>query len=852
MSFSFSFSSSAPFTFSTSFTPPHAPASSTLHTSQQQQHAQQLQGMSITPHSPALPFHPSLQPSSASFLPLHSSPFPQPLLHLSSPAPFSALASSSSSTPSVASPLHPGLSVASYHSTFHDGIVAMQTQQTQPTPQTQPSLTAAMLLHHHHTQPFDSSPDAHSSPPSSSSSSSSSSLGYGGLSSAASTAASFHHAHYSSPMLLYPPAPPAFSPVYVPLVYGYLSPVPIIPPSSPTSQPPSLASFPTFSFPSSSPSLSYPSSSSSPSSSLYPPYSSSSSSSSHHRSSPPPFFHRMQPRPTPPRHSPRSRPSVPHLSPQRSSDRHIDRGHDGRDRGEQSPVYGAAFPLFSSSRPQRDVGQRPLFSPVAAGGTASASSSSSSSSASRWPPQYYPRSHTPPLQYSSHSPRPGEEERGSYAPRSSSRFGYASAQVPQQPQPQQMEASAHLSLSLHQSLPPPPSGMLPFLPPSFFHPLDDHPRAASAAALSALKREVMQGRPSDSKETADDDPDVKTCSVCISDFEKGDVALVLPCSHPYHDLCLLPWLRKQNTCPSCRFELLTDDEPYNRLILQKQERQRVEAERRRERLKRGPDAIAPIPRLEHPAPPRPSTPALPAVLHRGERDVLEIRSDDSEVEEIAIDDAEDNEEEEVDDDLDTMGDDEELEEEEEKEEEGEEEEEDEDDEDDDDGFDDEDADWVDEDGDEDSDVVEIAPPVVHQSNRANPIVLDGSDEEDFKQSTSLASFPSATSTASSSSGASASAFSSPPSSTPSPSTCLMCGLGRVGDAELWRLPCSHAACHEECFEELVQMQRASMRSYQHPAAALCIVCPVCRSRHASLVRQQPSLSLSPQSSIATG
>ena len=44
-----------------------------------------------------------------------------------------------------------------------------------------------------------------------------------------------------------------------------------------------------------------------------------------------------------------------------------------------------------------------------------------------------------------------------------------------------------------------------------------------------------------------DDADIKTCSICISDFDHGDIALLMPCSHPYHDACLIPWLRKQNT-----------------------------------------------------------------------------------------------------------------------------------------------------------------------------------------------------------------------------------------------------------------------------------------------------------------
>ena len=52
------------------------------------------------------------------------------------------------------------------------------------------------------------------------------------------------------------------------------------------------------------------------------------------------------------------------------------------------------------------------------------------------------------------------------------------------------------------------------------------------------------------------------CSVCKDDFELDNIVIRIPCSHVYHEDCILPWLKERNSCPTCRFELPTDDEDY--------------------------------------------------------------------------------------------------------------------------------------------------------------------------------------------------------------------------------------------------------------------------------------------------
>jgi len=44
------------------------------------------------------------------------------------------------------------------------------------------------------------------------------------------------------------------------------------------------------------------------------------------------------------------------------------------------------------------------------------------------------------------------------------------------------------------------------------------------------------------------------CSICIEDFEEGEMIRLLPrCGHAFHTECILPWLtEKQGCCPTCK------------------------------------------------------------------------------------------------------------------------------------------------------------------------------------------------------------------------------------------------------------------------------------------------------------
>lgn len=50
------------------------------------------------------------------------------------------------------------------------------------------------------------------------------------------------------------------------------------------------------------------------------------------------------------------------------------------------------------------------------------------------------------------------------------------------------------------------------------------------------------------------------CSVCWDDFKLDETVRKLPCSHLYHENCIVPWLNLHSTCPICRKSLASDDD----------------------------------------------------------------------------------------------------------------------------------------------------------------------------------------------------------------------------------------------------------------------------------------------------
>ncbi|KHN74298.1 Integrator complex subunit 2 [Toxocara canis] len=94
-------------------------------------------------------------------------------------------------------------------------------------------------------------------------------------------------------------------------------------------------------------------------------------------------------------------------------------------------------------------------------------------------------------------------------------------------------------------------------------------KAACPKAVAALERLR-------SNELQDDG----LCPVCICEWERDEsVRLVrMPCGHILHERCILPWLKRTNSCPVCRHELPCEDPLYETYKKQQERRREREAD----------------------------------------------------------------------------------------------------------------------------------------------------------------------------------------------------------------------------------------------------------------------------------
>lgn len=52
-----------------------------------------------------------------------------------------------------------------------------------------------------------------------------------------------------------------------------------------------------------------------------------------------------------------------------------------------------------------------------------------------------------------------------------------------------------------------------------------------------------------------------SCAICLEDYEKDQEIRYLPCGHCFHSQCILQWLPNNKTCPFCKMEIDSKENP---------------------------------------------------------------------------------------------------------------------------------------------------------------------------------------------------------------------------------------------------------------------------------------------------
>jgi hypothetical protein len=54
----------------------------------------------------------------------------------------------------------------------------------------------------------------------------------------------------------------------------------------------------------------------------------------------------------------------------------------------------------------------------------------------------------------------------------------------------------------------------------------------------------------------DEDNLLNECSICLENYKKDDMIIILSCNHDFHEHCLKEWSKNNNSCPHCRENII--------------------------------------------------------------------------------------------------------------------------------------------------------------------------------------------------------------------------------------------------------------------------------------------------------
>ncbi|KAI3872112.1 hypothetical protein MKX03_033173 [Papaver bracteatum] len=89
--------------------------------------------------------------------------------------------------------------------------------------------------------------------------------------------------------------------------------------------------------------------------------------------------------------------------------------------------------------------------------------------------------------------------------------------------------------------------------------IEDMKVRASESAIVGLERRACLYEDVDDSLGENSTGSAADCVVCMDSFEVGTMLAYMPCSHFFHENCLVQWLQESNSCPLCRFEISSSD-----------------------------------------------------------------------------------------------------------------------------------------------------------------------------------------------------------------------------------------------------------------------------------------------------